>query len=172
MQSFVGNFCNNVFATELKFCMNFLCENVLQQPRMTSNNNLNPKFTNKKFMILQSHMSTGRGAHFTSLGELEATVFYCLNLFKCYPSLSNHFPRQHKTLHSFNKLRVAFQFLTTWTSDKDGKLPLIEFQGWQGNSSSIEVFSCGYIFGGVRGKQVDEYAYNWTWLHNLFHTIF
>jgi hypothetical protein len=34
------------------------------------------------------------------------------------------------------------------------------------------VFSCGYIFGGVRGKQVDEYAYNWTWLHNLFHTIF
>jgi hypothetical protein len=107
-------------------------------------------------------MSTGRGAHVTRLGELEATVLNCFNLFKCHPSLSNHFPRQQRTLHSFNKLRVAFQFLTTWTSDKDGKLPLMDFQGWQGNSSSIEVFSCGYIFGGVRGKQVDEYAYNWT----------
>ncbi len=103
-------------------------------------------------MILQSHMSTCRGAHFTSLGELEATVLNCLNLFKCYPSLSNHFPRQHKMLHSFNKLRVAFQFLTTWTSDKDVKLPLMDFQEWQGNSSSIEVFSCGYIFRRVKRK--------------------
>jgi hypothetical protein len=68
MQSFVGNFCNTVFATGLKF--NFFakmfCNNIGRQATTTS-----IQIHKLKIDVLQSHTSTGREAHFTSLGELK-----------------------------------------------------------------------------------------------------
>ncbi len=151
MQSFVGNFCNNVLEIHAEFqlcCKKMFCNNIGRQATTTSIQIHKQKIDDTP----KSHVNRQR----STLHQLRRIGSYCIELsqsFQVLPIIKQSLSKATQDSAQLQQVESGLQFLTTWTSDKDGKLTLMDFQGWQGNSSSIEVFSCGYIFRGVRGKQ-------------------